>query len=313
MIRRILCFLCAMLLGLSIAPSAYAVADPDHPCSLTISYIRENVPFVDLPVEIYRVAELGKDGEHSLLAPYDDYPVEIHGITSQEQWQDTAQTLKNYIAADQIEAAQVKNTDENGQVCFEDLLTGLYLVKGVTAERQGQYFAFQDFMVYLPTPTDSEPLYDVEVSPKCTQYMKPEKYTVVKLWKDSAYSEKRPQSILIDILKDGVVQESITLNSGNNWSYSWEDKSGKGEWTVVEKDVPAVYRVAITKDSGTFIVTNTWNSFTPGKPNVPKPEKPETGDTAPIFLYMIILCVSGFGLLLLGILRLRDRRDEKKR
>lgn len=318
MIRRISCFFCALILclGLGSARCAAAVPDPGHPCSLTLCYTQDAIAFPDLEVEIYRVAELSADGEYKLAAPFSGYPIHIHGITSQQEWQDTAQTIKSYIAANQIGAYQSQRTDDTGTAVFTDLETGLYLVKGTIAHNANGTYAFSDFMIYLPTPVDSDYDYDVEANPKCTHYTPPASYTVVKLWNDSASSDRRPVSVHVDILKDGVVQESVILNGANNWSYSWNVPDGDGDWSVMEKDVPAGYQVSITSSGTAFVITNTLSPVVPDEPDTPDEptgEIPETGDTSPLYLYIIIMCISGFGLMILGICSLRGRSDEKKR
>ena len=145
----------------------------------------------------------------------------------------------------------------------------------------------------------------------------------------------------MDILKDGVVLKSVILSSSNNWSYSWEVSDKTGNWSVSEKDVPAGYQVLITKNKTAFTVTNTKVPDDPDKPDEPyvpdepetpdKPKEPEeepyvsvfsgsvhsevpkTGDTYPVLLYAVIMCISGTGLMMLGILKLRERNREKNR
>ena len=280
-----------------------AIIDPTHTCSLTLSYSRGESVFADLTIDIYRVAKLCDDGEYELLEPFSTYPIKIHGITSQQEWQDTAQTIKNYVTANQVEPYQTQMTDEQGLASFVGLETGLYMVKGTTAQDSKGHVVFHDFMVYLPTPIENDYDYDVEAKPKYTEYTQPERYTVVKLWKDSQALKQRPESILVDILKDGEVQERVILSSENDWSYSWEVSDKEGVWSVIERDVPEGYQVSITKDKTVFVITNS----TPDEPEIPT-----TGDTSPLLLYVIILCISGFAMILLVALRLKEGRNKKK-
>lgn len=315
MIKKIICMLCTLWIcfGMISIVCDAEVFDSTRSCSLTLSYNRGESAFSNLNIDIYRVAKLCNDGTYELLEPFSNYPIKIYGITSQKEWQDTAQTIKNYVSANQVEAYQSQKTNEKGQASFVGLETGLYMVKGITAQDSKGYVVFFDFMVYLPTPVEDGYDYDVEARPKYTEYIAPEKYTVVKLWKDSEDSERRPESITVEILKNGKVQESILLNSENNWSYSWEVSDKDGVWSVIEKEVPDGYQVSITKDEMVFVITNSMSPMTPDDPEKPESNIPTTGDTSPLLLYVIILCVSGFGLILLCILRMRERRNEKKR
>lgn len=302
-----LCTLLICLQMISLEGNA-AIIDPTRTCSLTLSYSRGESVFSDLTIDIYRVARLSENGEYELLEPFSTYPIKIHGITSQQEWHETAQTIKNYVTANQVVPYQTKKSDEQGLAYFVGLETGLYMVKGTMAQDSKGTVIFHDFMVYLPTPVENDYDYDIEAKPKYTEYTKPEQYTVVKLWKDAQDLDKRPQSIRVEILKDGEVQESVTLSGENNWSYSWEVLDGEGVWSVVERDVPEGYQVSITKDKTVFVITNS----IPDEPDPEEPEVPPTGDTSPLLLYVIILCVSGGALILLVALRLKDRGNDKK-
>lgn len=357
MIKRIICFCCTLMicLGMIQVECAAAEIDPARSCSLTLYYTRNGNAFSDLEIDIYRVAELSSDGEYGLVEPFSGYPIKIHGISSQQEWQDTAQTIKNYVAANQIEAYQSQKTDSEGRVYFAELETGLYMVKGTSAQDNGKAFVFHDFMIYLPACMEGDYDYDVEAKPKSTEHTQHSRYTVVKLWADSGASGQRPEEVCVDILKDGEVWESVTLNAENNWSYSWDVPREDGDWSVMEKDVPDGYKVSITNNGNTFTITNSKSPSKPDRPDKPdkpdepdepnKPDKPDppvvteipdgpnppgepdppaipdepspdipkTGDTAPLLLYVVIMCISGFGLMILGVLALRERRNEKKR
>ena len=171
MIKRIVCFLCTLMicLGMFQMECAAGVIEPARSCSLTLSYARNGKGFSDLQIDIYRVAELSSDGQYKLLEPFSNYPINIYGITSQQQWQDIAETIRSYIAANQIEAYQSQKTDKDGYVSFGELETGLYMVKGTKAQNDNTVYMFRDFMVYLPTPVDGDYDYDVEAKPKYTE------------------------------------------------------------------------------------------------------------------------------------------------
>lgn len=74
-------------------PESYAEA------SLTLHYQKDETAFTDLSIGIYRIAEVLPSGSYQLIDPYASYPIYIHSITSQEQWQHIAQTLYSYIVA----------------------------------------------------------------------------------------------------------------------------------------------------------------------------------------------------------------------
>lgn len=279
--------------------SALTPLEPERLCSLKLHYTQNELGFGDLPIQIYRVAEAFPDGTFELLEPFSGYPVNIHGITSQKEWQDVASTLKAYIAADQLSPTRTENTDPQGSVVFRDLPTGLYYVQGILAENHSGTYKFNDFMVYLPTPLEDEGFnYDVEAVPKCTQFTPNTHYSVVKLWKDAGSEQDRPKNITVDILKDGQVYETVILNADNNWSYHWTVPQDTSIWTVVEKDVPQGYKVSIGENGTGFVITNT--KTTPSDP-------PGTGDVFPLSIFTAALCISGLAMVLLGVLHERKR------
>lgn len=322
MIKKIVFFICTLMICLGFVPMKCkaAVVDPDRSCSLTISYTKNGVAFEGLNIEIYRVAEFFENGSYRLLEPFSTYPIKIYGVSSQQEWQEIAQTIKSYVEEDKTAAYQSQKTDRNGHVFFGNLETGLYMIKGVSVQNENKVVVFQDFMMYVPTLVENDYDYDVEAKPKSMEYVQPEKYTVVKLWKDLDDSQQRPKSICVETLKDGVLQESVILDSTNNWSYSWDVSEKGGIWSVVEKDVPDGYQVSIVNNQTTFVITNSKgkeSSENTGKPDLKEsidPVQPtvKTGDTAPFLMYVIILFVAGFGLMLFGILRQRENKDEKK-
>ncbi len=306
MIKRILCILCALI----ICTGSVVSANEDTPlCSLTISYTAEVKAFADLEADIYRVAEITADGEYSLLEPFSTYPININGITSQTEWQETAQTIRNLVSSDNIPSTQSAVTDKSGNASFSGLQQGLYLVRGITADTEDKTYEFRDFMIVLPTPSESGLIYDVEAKPKYTEYTPPDKYTVIKLWKDSLNSSLRPDEIHVDIIKDGQLWKNVILDSTNNWSYSWEDTSRNGEWSVTERDVPDGYTVCISQNETVFVITNSFSEETPDNPGE---DIPATGETTPLLLYILIFFISGTGLVLLSILKFKEEKYEKE-
>jgi hypothetical protein len=267
--------------------------DPRVDAGLTLYYQQDGQGFPDLPVSIYRVAEAFPDGTFELIEPFASYPVDIHGITAQEQWQHVAGTLRAYVLADQVMPDRQARTDEEGVARFENLQTGLYLVCEAIAENDSGTYVFNHFMVYLPTPqADGTFDYQVEARPKCTKFVPKTQYTVTKLWQDSGYRDERPTEVTVDIFRDGELWQTQVLNAENNWTYTWkiagEDHS---LWTVTERDVPAPYKVTIRQNGGTFSIINT---------RMTHPETPKTGDGAQLLWGLMAMGGSWGALVILG-------------
>lgn len=283
-------------------------------CSLTLDYSANGKGFEGLEIRIYRVAEAFSDGTFELITPYAGYPVKIHGITSQKEWKDAAHTLNSYLHADHLKADRTEKTDAKGKAVFGELKTGLYLIDGVTAKNSKGIYTFESFLVYLPTPLEGGSFnYQVNAKPK---YRFEEKETertasVLKLWKDNGKESQRPDSVEVNILKDGSIWKSVILNEDNHWTYSWKIPAGSGQWSVVEKNVPKGYTVAVSSNGTSFVIVNTKAEEKTG--GTSGTELPKTGDTAPIWLYIAALSASGMLLLLLGAFSLRGEKHEKKK
>lgn len=310
--KRVIAWLClaALCFCLGVPVSAQPL-DPERNCSLTLQLIKENEGFDGVGVSLYRVAQANPDGTFDKITPFDTYAVSIHDITDTKGWSDLANTLSGYVAADSIDPTATATTDTKGKAKLAGLPTGLYLVDGVTAENKKGVYTFDPFMVYLPTQSEGGYTYDVVAKPKADHFEPaPEgtEYRVLKLWEDIGYTDRRPTAVTVELYRDGVLFETVSLSGANDWCYTWTDPN-QSTWTVVERDVPEGYQVFVDKNATTFIVTNQWNPDTPGEPPA---DPPETGDTSPIWLYVLVLCLSGFGLVLVGLALLRGTRYEKK-
>ena len=103
--------------------------------------------------------------------------------------------------------------------------------------------------------------------------------TVRKLWDDDG---KRPESITVNLLKNGKVHDSVELNAENQWMYTWSKLSRFSKWSVKEADVPDGYMAEYSQNGNTTIITNTKESDTEPKdePDV-KEEDPPINDPEP--------------------------------
>lgn len=292
-------FLCLTML-LPLCAHAVTPLDPEAESSLTLHYQKDGLAFPDQLIGIYRVAEAFPDGSFELIEPFASYPIHIHDITMQEQWHQVAQVLYSRIVADQVQPDREALTDENGTVCFPQLETGLYFVREVVAENLEGTYIFNQFLVYVPTPqADGSYNYAVEARPKCLNFVPKTHYTVTKLWQDAGFQSSRPESIDVEIYKDGVLQETQTLSAANNWTYSWSvSAEDNGQWTVAESSVPQGYRMILQQNGAAFTIVNIHPSI---------PDIPQTGDSFLPLPWILVMCVSGILLLILGLYGRRHR------
>lgn len=291
--KRITVLLLSVVMLVCIAPTCFAMD-----CSLVLTYSKNDVAFSDLEISICRVA----DCDFEMQNPFDKYPVSVSDVKNQTEWSSIASTLTGFVQADNIAPYKTVKTDAEGKAEFDDIESGLYLICGVVAQKDKSIYTFYDSMLYIPQNSG-----EINVIPKSVQLTELEKeYSVLKLWKDNGYIN-RPDSVTVDILKDGKTVDTVVLDMGNNWSYSFKTSDVKSNWAVVEKNVSDGYTVTVTQKDGSFVIVNTKTDI-----NTPSADNPHTGDSTHTELYIVLLCVSGLMIIISGIgLRRKENAAEK--
>ena len=179
----------------------------------------------------------------------------------------------------------------------------MYLTQSVTVQDSERILTFEAFLTVVPYPQeDGSHNYDVTVVPKVRHHTptpKPLEYKVVKQWKDLGNTQQRPQSVTVDILKDGVVQSTQILSADSDWCYSWTAPDDGSLWQAVERSIPQNYTVTVVSRDNTILITNVYEV---------EQEPPKTGETTVLWPYMLLLCFSGGVLILLALWRMRKEQ-----
>ena len=269
----------------------------DERCSLTISYGFEGIPFSDLPVSLYKIADVSEDLQYTFVDSFADSKLIINGIKTQGEWNVIRSTLETYIVANSVEADYSATTDQSGKVSFDALNTGLYLAINQPITQDGFRYSFDSALFALPNlDTEGNWQYRVEATAK-TQAIPPAdddiEYKVLKLWKGDLGSPDRPQSIEIEIFRNEISHETVTLSNENNWTYSWKAEDDGAQWKVIERNVPAGYIMTVEERETAFVLTNTLE-------DEPDDPIPSTGDTSNVLIYVILMIISGFILVFIG-------------
>lgn len=311
--KLVLCLLIPVLLLITVAEAAgkpNAAVDVSRRCTLTLQYAAGGQT-----VRLYHVADISSVGSYTLRSAFAGYGIYIPAGSSRAEWDALRDTLTAYIAADALTPDCTAVTDADGRAAFTGLSVGLYLVDKADMEVDGSTWQYTASLLAVPGGDGNGAwTYDVTAVPKHTEKSgdtgTPVTYTVVKLWAGEKSSSVRPASVEITLCKDGAAQEQQTLSPANDWTYQWT--ASDGEWSVLERDVPAGYTVAVRRSGSTFFVTNTWSG---GRVPTPAPdggqgERPKTGDEFHLTLYAALMAASGLALLLLGVTG-RKRKYEK--
>ena len=294
--------LCLMVLCLSLPVRALAANAPDlsRKCDLTIHYQYDTCPLTGAEFALWQVGELSGEGTLTLTGAYAHYPVDLNGLTA-AQLNDAAATLYSYISLDSLPPQYTVATGEDGTVMLADIPWGVYLMytPPIEDEEARLRYVTQPQLVILPHNTGSGWDYAITVLPKCSPEPIEEvvELKVLKVWEDNN-NPNRPTSVVVHLLCDGAVYDTVTLSPENDWRHSWEKLSAGRVWSVAE-EVPEDYSVSITVEGNTFVVTNTGD-----QPPTPPPDIPQTGLT---WWPVPVLAFAGLVLIAAGILVGRRR------
>lgn len=278
---------------------------PENECSLTVSYCCGETAFSGIQVKLYRIAEVSADFRYTLAQSFAASGLILDGIRTSGEWDVVRSTLKAHILAYNIAPEFTSVTNEDGQVSFESLKTGMYLAIVNQVEQDDLHYRFDSALIALPgLGSDDRWQYQVSVNAK-GEVLPPvdpdEKieFKVLKLWKGDEGGSDRPESVEVEIFRDGISYEKVVLSEEKHWSYTWSAKDDGANWSVVERNVPQGYTMTVEERQSTFVLTNTWTPTYPDDPDKP----PQTGDTSNIMLYVLLMTLSGTMLIILGVIR----------
>ena len=276
---------------------------PENECSLTVSYCYGETAFSGIQVKLYRIAEVSADFRYTLAQNFAASGLILDGIRTTGEWNVVRSTLEAHILAYNIAPEFTSVTNEDGQVSFESLKTGMYLAIVNQVEQDDLHYRFDSALIALPgIEQDGRWQYQVSVNAKgeVLPPVNPDEEVelkVLKLWRGDENRNDRPKSIEVEIFCDGSSYKTVILSEENHWAYSWSAMDDGSSWTVVERNVPQGYTMTVEERQSTFVLTNTWTPTYPDDPGKP----PQTGDTSNILLYVMLMSGSGSVLIILGV------------
>ena len=146
----------------AILPNVYAAlgVDTDALCSVEIdvtgcSYKELNgsdpeINAYPVTVHLYKVADMDASGQYIPVESIETLDLsDLSDETTAAQWEALAATAKTEVDADAM-AAAASGTTENGEVTFEGLSVGLYLVDAVTVLSDNYQYDFTPYLISLP-------------------------------------------------------------------------------------------------------------------------------------------------------------------
>lgn len=120
----------------------------------------------------------------------------------------------------------------------------------------------EDNKVFITNHKDYEPVIPSD----------PEDLTVKKVWSDE--NDKRgirPDSVTVTLYNGDKAVDKVTLGAWNNWTYTWKDLDGDGDWSVLETGIPKGYTPSYRTRGDVVTITNTATLIQTGQLNWPIP------------------------------------------
>ncbi len=260
----------AFMLGINVY--AAGRVDTERAVKLTVSYSYDDAAVQGAKFSVYRVASVSAGGAFTLVSPFNGYSVSLDDI-AKDEGRTLAQTLAAYAERDNIAADYTAVTNANGVFEVSPSKTGMYLVIGEDKESGNYIYMAEPFLIALPNKVAGEWTYDVTALPKSDRTEKPHgpgsgpstsyvSVHVKKTWQNDS-SSVRPNSIEVQLLHDGEVIASATLDSAGGWEHTWEKLEDKGTYMVAEKSVPKNYTVSVDKDGNSYEIINKYTYIEP--------------------------------------------------
>lgn len=291
--------------------------DLTQKANLTIHFSTKESPANDIKFKLYKVANINKECEFKLTNKFKKYPINLENINI-DSWKKLATTVETYIVADNIVADKVESTDIYGNVSFNDLELGLYLVIGNKYATEKNIYTPTPVFICLPTQ-NKQNIWEYNISTKIkyeTEKIEEKEETITKkvmlIWNDNNDKESRPQSVKVHLLRDGKIYDTIELSEANNWKHIWEGLSSKYNWQIVEEGVTDKYTTTFEEQGPTFIINKEYKDK---KPNEEKPENNLDADRLPatgvLWWPVPVLITIGVILFAIGWLRRKGEEYEK--
>lgn len=248
-------------------------------CTLTVEYAPDGEPMTGVTFRIWKVGTMTEGG----WLPFQEIG-SYNVLNGEGTWLAKASTLLSYLQRDNAAPTASAATGEDGKVKFDIPAAeqGLYLVAGESQVREGIRYTPTTFLIMVPYSQDLSTWETaIETHSKFTAV--PEQTLiqrhVLKSWRDGGHREERPTEIVVDLLRDGQVYDTVTLTAAGNWRFDWTGLDAQYEWTVAERE-SGRYSVLVEQEGITFHITNTWIDV-PENPESPPPTDPPTDPETP--------------------------------
>lgn len=336
LVKKPLSFVCGFVLAIALSLLCLGTTSKDANAaevetgfgSITFEYKHSGSPVTGVDVELHRVATWNENWDAQPTGAFQKYADKVEWPTLDDGSRDLrvlANTLAGFVRTGDIKPMQEGKTGAEGTITFDGLPDGLYLIVFGSYANGDLTCEAGEALVSLPTSTDKAGTVEgvtvkAEAKSDCTVTPNPpdrpkEDITVIKVWEDDNDADhKRPNKIVAQLFKDGVLYDEVELNESNGWKHMWTNLDKDHEWTVIEKTVPEGYTTSTDREGTTITIVNK-HEPEPENPDEPKPENPDGPNTpdgdlsktgaAVTGVVLVAVALLGVGVLVFAVSRKR--------
>ncbi len=287
MSRKIITFCLTILLLLTCSYTVFAEEfDPSKTGSISVTLIEQeyNEPIVGAELSVYYVATIIMDADGNLIYDYTENFKKLDTVIDDTS---LATKLDAFVSQHSVPSTKM-TTNADGKALCNELPLGLYFVKQ-TGAVEG-FAPCTPFLVTVPNEKNGEYVYKVNASPK-TEVARLTSITIKKVWNTDASTEAA-DSVTIQLLKNGNVVKTATLNAQNKWQITYNDMPESDAYSIKEVDVQKGFTATYKQNDYVFTVTNTSTLIQTGQLMWPIP----------------VLAMGGMILIAVGITLLQKKR-----
>lgn len=237
----------------------YNVRAENNDKSVTLVCVSGNTVLSGMTWKLYKVGERTSNNMNFVqTGDFSAIQVNLQRLTP-ERVNEAAQTFQSYAIANGLQPLREGQTDSNGEVEFNGLDAGLYLLSGKLLKIGTNYYVPTTALIEIREDDsdlryDAYPKFEYQVANQT-----PRHYFAYKKWVgDEENPDKRPKQVIFDIYRDEEYYDSVVLSDENNWKCDWIDYEGVSQWMVMEKDVPEHYELQIIYDESRFTLYNSY-------------------------------------------------------